>query len=113
MKLGRILLAFLISLSVAVLPAAGGFGAVIKSTETTEMASMADMDCCPDKANPCDKAMDDCPSMATCALKCFTFSSTGASPVVFPVHVALMKPPFWTEPFDSQKGSPPFRPPRV
>lgn len=113
MELGRILLAFLIALSVAMLPVAGGVGAVMKSNETTEMAAMEDMDCCPHKTNPCDKAVDGCSSMAVCALKCFSFSGTLSSPVVFPSHVAQLNPVFGTNPFNSQTESPPFRPPRV
>ena len=45
---------------------------------------MDDMDCCPHKANPCEKAMEDCTAMATCALKCFNFAGTLSSAIVFP-----------------------------
>jgi hypothetical protein len=36
----------------------------------------------PHKTNPCEKAMDDCGTMATCALKCFSFA--GTSPIIMP-----------------------------
>jgi hypothetical protein len=113
MKVVRIVLALLVALSVAVLPAAGGVGAVAKSTEMADTAAMDDMDCCPHKANPCDKAMDGCSSMATCVLKCFTFSGTAASTVIFASHGAQLSPAFGANRFNSQTGSPPFRPPRV
>ena len=74
---------------------------------------MEDMDCCPHKANPCDKTTDGCSSMATCALKCFTFSSTASLAIIFPSHLANLGPAFETNPFSSQTGHPPFRPPRV
>ena len=117
MKIGRIALALLIALSVAALPAAGGVVAVAKSVEMTstaaaEMAAMDDMDCCPHKANPCEKGMDGCSSMATCALKCFSFTGI-ASPVVFPSYRAQLSAAFGANPFNSQTGSPPYRPPRV
>lgn len=116
MKVSRFIFALLIALSVATLPAAGVIGTVVKSAPLTDMADIAamdDMDCCPHKANPCDKAMDGCASMATCALKCFTFSDTVASPVTFPLSVALLNPASAAKPFKPQGGSPPFRPPRV
>ena len=69
MNVGRTIFALLIALSVAMLPAAGGVSAAVKSTEMADMSGMDDMDCCPQKANPCDKAMDGCSSMATCALR--------------------------------------------
>ena len=65
MRIARTILALLIILSVAMLPASSG---ALKTSDMTETAVMADMpDCCPGKINPCDKAMDECQSMATCA----------------------------------------------
>ena len=112
MKAGRIILALLIALSVAVLPAAGGIAAVAKSTEMAEAAAMDDMDCCPHTANPCDKATN-AACMAMCALNCFTVYGSAASAVVFPVHQARLSPALGTNPFNSRTGTPPFRPPRV
>ncbi len=113
MKIGRTILALLIALSVAMLPAVAGVAGAVKSAETASMSAMDDMDCCPHKSNPCDKAMGDCGSMATCALKCFSFSATVPSDIVFPSLVASLGPSFGAQPFHSQTGSPPFRPPRV
>ena len=112
MNIGRTILALLIALSVAMLPAAGGAG--VKSPAPAGMSVMEDMpDCCPHKADPCEKAMDDCAAMATCALKCFSFAATASSIIVFPSTLASMMTPFAANPFASQTGSPPFRPPRV
>jgi hypothetical protein len=110
MSIGRTILALLIVLSVAMLPAVGGARIIVKSAD---MSAMADMDCCPHKANPCDKAMDDCASMATCALKCFSFAGTSFSNIVFPSSSAKLPASIAVNPFSSQTGSPPFRPPRV
>jgi hypothetical protein len=110
MGTGRTILAVLIALSVAMLPAAGS----AKSPEPADMSMMEDMtDCCPHKANPCEKAMDDCAAMATCVLKCFSFTGTSSSKIVFPSTFAKMAAFFANNPFSSQTGSPPFRPPRV
>jgi hypothetical protein len=112
MSNGRTILALLIALSVALLPTAGGAG--VKSPAPAGMSVMEDMpDCCPHKANPCEKAMDDCAAMATCALKCFSFAVTSSSIIVFPSTFASMMIPLAANPFASQTGSPPFRPPRI
>jgi hypothetical protein len=113
MSIGRTILAFLVALSVALLPAAAGAGVSVKSPAQADMSAMEDMhDCCP-KANPCDKAMDDCGTMATCALKCFSFAATLSSAIAFPAIFATMPAIFDDKLFSSQRGSPPFRPPRV
>jgi hypothetical protein len=110
MSIGRTILALLIALSVAILPAAGA-GVSSKSPEPADMSMMEDMtDCCP---HPCEKAMDDCAAMATCALKCFSFTGTSSSSIVFPSTSAKMTLSFAGNPFSSQTGAPPFRPPRV
>jgi hypothetical protein len=126
MSTGRTILALLVSLSVAMLPAAAGAGVSSKSPDQADMFVARDMsmthdmsmtedmpDCCPPMANPCDHAMDDCGSMATCALKCFSFAGTSFSTVVFPATFAKMIAPFERNAFSSQMGTPPFRPPRV
>ena len=113
MRVSRIVLALLIALSVAVLPAAGGVAAVAKSAEMAGTAAIDDMDCCPHTPNPCDKAMDRASCMATCALKCFTFGGAAESTVFFSSQQARLCPASATNPFNSRTGSPPFRPPRV
>jgi hypothetical protein len=128
MGIGRTILAALISLSVTMLPAAGG--AAFKSTaKSTPMSSSQDPmesqdamdmsaagpmdDCCPHPADPCDKAMGGCTSMATCALKCFSFAGSASSPPIYPRALANVLPLFESGPFRSQTSSPPFRPPRI
>jgi len=117
MSLGRTIPALLIALSVAMLPAAAGARISIKSTDmsatSTDMSAMEDMDCCPPMTNPCDKAMGDCGSMAACALKCFSFATTSFSTIVFPSSFARMPASLAINPFSSQTGHPPFRPPRA
>ena len=112
MRIGRTILAILIALSVAILPAAGAAVVSSQSAAPEGMSMTDDMDCCPHKANPCDKA-DDCGTMATCALKCFSFAGTPSSIFVFPPTFAKMTASLAVNPFSSQTGTPPFRPPRV
>src|SRR5437868_7672501 len=107
MNIGRTILALLIALSVAMLPAAGGAGLGLKSTDMAEMSDMADMDCCPHKTNPCDQ-MDGCASMATCALKCFTFAGSPSLPFVYPLALADQMPLLQSSDFRPQTSSPPF-----
>jgi hypothetical protein len=112
MSNGRTTLTLLIALAVAMLPAAGGAG--VKSPAPAGMSAMEDMpDCCPQKADPCEKAMVDCAAMATCTLKCFSFVGAASSIIVFPSTFASMTIPFAANSFASQTGSPPFRPPRI
>jgi hypothetical protein len=119
MRIGRTILALLVALSVAMLPAAAGAGVSSKSPHQADMSMTEGMsmpedmhDCCP-PTNPCDHAMDDCGSMAGCVLKSFSFAGTSSSIVVFPATFAKMIAPVERNPFSSQMGTPPFRPPRV
>jgi hypothetical protein len=71
MSIGRTILALLVALSVAMLPAAAGAGASSRSQDQTDMSMTEDMsvtqdmhDCCPPMANSCDHAMDNCGTMA-------------------------------------------------
>ena len=124
MRIGRTILALLLALSVAMLPAAAGAGVSSKSPETADMSAtdmsgtdmsgndMSAMDCCPHKANPCDQA-NDCGTMAACALKSFSFAGASWSTIVFPSSFATLAISFGGGPPPSQTSSPPFRPPRV
>ena len=97
MGLVRTILAVLIALSVAMLPAAG-VAAFKPKPATTDMQAM-DMsasepmhECCPGMACPSDKAMDDCGSMAACALKCFSYAGSVSSPLGYSLKLAEVNP---------------------
>src|SRR5262249_4850530 len=112
MNAGRSILALVVALSVTLLPAASGAGVNAKPVELAGMSVMEDMpDCCPHEADPCEQVMDHCGTMATCALKCFSFVGTSAV-ITFPSASAKVTASFAASPFCSQAGSPPFRPPR-
>jgi hypothetical protein len=106
----RTILALLIGLSVATLPVAGAVAAI---AQPADMSMSESMDDCDRPVMPCHKAMDDCQSMAACALKCFNFSGTSFSILSFPLVLTDRAPAFADGPFHPQTSSPPFRPPRV
>ena len=66
MSFARTILAALIAISVAMVPATGGAAISTKPVEMS-MADQADMPCCPP---------DDCKGSIACALKCFNFVAT-------------------------------------
>jgi hypothetical protein len=110
MNICRTIFALLIALSVATLPAAGGVAAIAQSADMSMPVSMDD---CDRAVMPCHKAMDDCQSMAACALKCFNYSETSFLIVTFPVLLADRTAAFAADLFRGQTIGTPFRPPRV
>jgi hypothetical protein len=115
MRIARPILAFLIALSVAVLPAAGHMGAHLKPmdmADMTEMSAMDDMACCPHKGAPAGKLVDHCAVGAGCVL-CFTLWQPVFHDVVSPVFIVSRAVFFASNPLEPQSGSPPFRPPRA
>jgi hypothetical protein len=98
---------------VAVLPLAGGAAAAVKPAEVAATEPMHD-GC--DHGSPGDeasKAVNDCASMAACAVKCFNYAGTVLpDAVIGPVgsNVHLVRD---ADLVASQIGNPPFRPPRV
>ena len=117
MRIGRTIVAVLVALAVATLPTATGFA----SGATTAMeisASPAMPDCDHHHHNApggkTQKSMDDCASMAGCALKCFNFTGTILAGIAYSSSAsAALKPVHASNIFASQMGSPPFRPPRA
>jgi hypothetical protein len=114
MRLGRTILVFWIALLVAILPGSAGAAVNVKPADMSHMSSaMDDMDCCPHKKLPSEKAIDDCcSSMATCPMNCFGFVGM-SSLIFFPLRLGSVLMPSVSNPLYAQTGSPPFRPPRV
>ena len=125
MRLVRAILALVIGLSVAMLPAAGFAMPVLSSAaqasseaEPTMMTS-SDMsaamhDCCPGEAQgqPCDHPSDQCP-MAFCAAQPVSIASPPVFQFDLPLHLANPLPITVDQVVSLHSGSPPFRPPRV
>jgi hypothetical protein len=114
MGLARTILAVVIALSVAVLPAAAGCITVAKSAPQTMQSAMPD-DCDHHGSSPVhgSKAMDDCASMGLCPAKCFNYAGTALPHVIVALTGSALQPVAAGDLVVSQIGSPPFRPPRV
>jgi hypothetical protein len=117
MNVARAILAFLIAVSLAALPAAGHAGIAVKHMQESTMDHMAAedmsaMDSCPHKTDTSQKAIDDCAAMAGCVL-CTGFLGAAPASVNFPPLLSTRAFSSPSDPLPSQAGSPPFRPPRV
>lgn len=115
MRIARIMLAAVVALSVAMLPAAGGFAAGSYTMEVSAPEVMPD--CGHHHHAPIDKTQkrtNDCASMAGCALKCFNFNGITFFGIAFssPAGVAL-DPIRMSDDIPPRMDGLPFRPPRV
>lgn len=117
MRIGQTIFTALVALSVATLPAAIGFAAgATTAMEISASPAMPDCDHHHHNApgGKTQKSMDDCASMAGCALKCFNFTGTILAGIAYSSSAsAALKPVHASNIFASQMGSPPFRPPRA
>lgn len=113
MVTGRAILAILISLAVALLPATGGFAAVADLSGVAAVAAAEHSDCCEHADAPCDKAKDNCCAMAVCAIKCFNFYGVTISHALASLAIASLGPAPASEWLRSPPAAPPFRPPRI
>src|SRR5262245_41505465 len=129
MRTARITLAFLLTLSLAMLPMAGAFAAssdgptasdVVDSAyeccddeTTTSDHVVASHDCCDPGSMPADHVMSGCQASAGCTAKCFSIVAMVFSDVAIPPPIGGTESPFVSNPFHSLTASPPYRPPRV
>lgn len=121
MRFARTITAFVIALSVAMLPVAGSASIVAKPTEmaaSVEKAAGAEMsaamdDCCPDHAKACDQQGDQCQSMAVCTLQLVSLANVAVSGLKYPALPEISLPILSDQVVPLHSGSPPFRPPRV
>ncbi len=103
----KAVLAALIVVAVATLPATAGFAA------SASMGMVEHMDCQDPAAPSCDKAMADCTTMGACALKCFSFAGFDTAEFAlrdWRVNSALL---LVSERLASRAPAIPFHPPRL
>jgi hypothetical protein len=130
MRIGRTILAFLVALSLATLPMARAFvspGDEAVASEEVAASAHHDCDheampsdvvvasahdCCDHGSLPADHAMKECPASAGCIAKCCNFYTVLFSEVAIPSAISGAESDFVSNPFYSQTGSPPYRPPR-
>lgn len=122
MQLARTILSLLVALSVAMLPIAGATALPATSMDMTSMSAAQAMsedmaaempDCCPHDSKASDKSTNDCGCVATCVVTSFGLSAPLSSVFHFPPILATLAPSPASQPFHSETGSPPFRPPRA
>jgi hypothetical protein len=131
MRIGQTILAFLVALSLAMLPMARAFVASCdeaKASEVVVAASAHDCnheamtsdvvvasahECCDHEAMQGDHAMKECPASADCIAKCCNFYAVLLSEEVTPSAIGGTESHFVSNPFYSRTASPPYRPPRV
>jgi hypothetical protein len=128
MRIAKIILALLVSFSVAILPAAGsvamftqaaaaaasqqmGVDASGVASDPMAMAQPMD-DGCPHGKAPCDQGKN-CASTLMCAIHCFNFTAVEGSGIVFPLTIATKILPSTERAVPPAIGVPPFRPPRI
>ena len=113
MALARTMLAFLVAVSVALLPVPGKSAFVWQPQELTATTMAEPMDgCCPHPAQPCDKGPAGCAGMVACALNCPGYISAVSSSLVYAPLISGVMPFFESGAFYPEATSPPFRPPR-
>lgn len=108
MSIGRTILSLVVALSVAMLPAAGMGAKLAEAPISEAMVDSGDY-----HAMPCHKAIDDCCSMAACALMCFGFSGISISNFSFRLIPADTASPIASDAFRPQIAGPPRPPPRA
>jgi hypothetical protein len=131
MRIGRTILAFLVALSLALLPVAGAFAvptdeptisdvvAAPAHEDCDHQAIASDVvvasahDCCDHASMPADHVMKECQASAGCAAKCFSVVALVFSGVAISSPIGGTQSHFASNPFYSQTASPPYRPPRV
>src|SRR5262245_37187151 len=113
MRIGRTILAFLVALSLALLPAAGAFAVPSDEPIASDVVVASAHDCCDHESTPSDHMMKECQAFAGCAAKCFNVYALVFSGVTIPSPIGGTESHFVSNPFHSQTASPPYRPPRV
>jgi hypothetical protein len=131
MRMGRIIFAFLVATSLAMLPMAGAFA--VPSDESTisdvvaapahegcdhqsiasDVVVASAHDCCDHQSIPADHVMKECQASAGCTAKCFSVVALVFSGMAIPSPTGGTESHFVSNPFHSLTASPPYRPPRA
>ncbi len=116
MRFARTIIAVVIAISVAMLPAAGSASIGTKSSDEVSVSadmSMAVDDCCPDHTKPCDQGGDQCQSMASCVHQTFSFLNLAVSQITYPLVLGDELFVLVDQAVPLHATGAPFRPPRV
>src|SRR5262245_50097180 len=118
-RIARTIMAVLVAIAVAAMPAAAGVMAAAgpKADASAAMAHAGDMpaDCAHHHA-PADrgqKGSDDGAAMAACAVHCFTYVGTVVPGIAMTLTSSRLQPLASAGRIASSLAAPPFRPPRI
>ena len=113
MHIGRTILAFLITVSLAVVPIVGAFSMPNDQVAASEPAITSAHHCCDNEGTLADPTIKECRAAAGCFAKCFNFYAVEiSSPMIHPANGGK-ESIFVDQAVLSPAGSPPFRPPRA
>ena len=107
MRIGRTILAFLVALSLALLPMAGAFAVPSDEPTASDVVVASAHDCCDHESTSADHVMKECQASAGCVAKCFNFYAVVFSGVTIPSPIGGTESHFVSNPFYSQTASPP------
>jgi hypothetical protein len=113
MRIGRIILTFLVALSLSMAPLAGAFAAAQDESAASEVIVTSGHDCCDHESMPTSPMPNECQASAGCLAKCFSLYGLELSGPTLSPPVGGSKSYFASDPVDARSSSPPFRPPRV
>jgi hypothetical protein len=131
MRIGRVIVAVLLALSLAMLPMARAFIAPNNEATASEVVAASAPDCseheamasdvvvalahecCDLEAMPVDHGMKGCRASADCIAKCSSLYAVLFSEEAIPSAIGGTERRFVSKPFYSRTASPPFRPPRA
>jgi hypothetical protein len=116
MRIGRIILTFLVTLSLSMAP----LGAVFAMSQdepavpaASEPVVTSAHDCCDPADMPASPMTTECQASAGCLAKCFGLYALELSGPTLPPPIGGTKSYSASDPIDARAASPPFRPPRV
>jgi hypothetical protein len=117
MRIGRIILTFLVALSLSMAPLAGAFAVPTDVPQdepaVSEVVVASAHDCCDPANMPAGPVTSECQASAGCFAKCFSFYAIELSGATLPPPIGGTKSYSASDPVDARAASPPFRPPRV
>src|SRR5215813_13375804 len=113
MRIGRIILTFLVTLSLSMAPLAGVFAMPQDEPVASEVVVTSGHDCCDRQSMPTSPMPNECQASAGCAAKCFSFYALELSAAALAAPVGGPKSYSASDPVHARATSPPFRPPRA
>lgn len=112
MRVGRTIAAFLVALSLAMLPLSHAVAMASDETGTAHEIVASQHHHCDHDQMPIN-GMKDIQASADCAAKCSNVYAVVVFSAMIPPPPGGMESSFISNPFDSRPASPPYRPPRI